>query len=305
MVLVLLMMTLNVLESHATVLINLIVTYPGGGTDNVPLTSVSEIYTNTTSDESADDSPDLLSSSNSNSILSDSTKDIYVSVDGSDSNTGEENSPYQTISKAFSSVTASDNAVIHLGEGTFNPPTSYLNINFNHVNQNTSLTFVGAGFNKTIIESTSTNYFAQVGSNAVVAFENITFTNFKPSSQASVIYSQGTLTVDSCIFESNGNTNSYGAIYFYANNRNLTVKNSIFKFNIARQSTADIYAANGNITLFNNKFINPKITSPNIRSTRGYSVFASTSYTINITGNTFENIASPNLYDAGLKKILS
>ena len=221
-------------------------------------------------------------------------------MDGSDSNTGDENSPYQTISKAYSSVTASDNAIIHLGEGTFNPPSSYLNINLNHVAQNTSLTFVGAGFNKTIIESSSTNFFTQIGNNAIVSFVNITFTNFKPSSQASVIYSQGTLTVDNCIFENNGATNSYGAIYFSGSNRNLTVKNSIFNSNIARTSTADIWAANGNITLFNNHFSNPKISSPNSRNTRGYSVYASTSYFVNITGNTFENIASPNLYDAGL-----
>ena len=221
-------------------------------------------------------------------------------MDGSDSNTGDENNPYQTISKAYSSVTASDNAIIHLGEGTFNPPSSYLNINLNHVAQNTSLTFVGAGFNKTIIESSSTNFFTQIGNNAIVSFVNITFTNFKPSSQASVIYSQGTLTVDNCIFENNGATNSYGAIYFSGSNRNLTVKNSIFNSNIARTSTADIWAANGNITLFNNHFSNPKISSPNSRNTRGYSVYASTSYFVNITGNTFENIASPNLYDAGL-----
>ena len=128
-------------------------------------------------------------------------KEIYVSDTGDDSNTGSSNSPYATIGKAISEVSASDDATIYISKGTFSSDgNGDFEINLNHISNGGNLKFIGAGANETILDGQNSLRFAKIGQNSNVTFKNITFINFK-ASNGGTLYSEGILTVDSCVFK--------------------------------------------------------------------------------------------------------
>ncbi|WP_405294410.1 hypothetical protein [Methanobrevibacter sp.] len=200
--------------------------------------------------------------SNSDSLSSDdSSKSIYVDTAGSDSSDGSQKSPYATINKAISETNASQKTVIYLGEGTFvGENNTDLSIGLAHNENGGSLTIIGKGIGKTIIDA---NYeapiFKSISADAVVSLVNITFVHGKGNS-GSAISNAGFLTIDTCQF-SNCEASDYGTVYQSGNN-NLTILNSKFSNNKAYNG-ADVYFSRENylLTLIGNEFENSTVSS--------------------------------------------
>lgn len=149
------------------------------------------------------------------------TKDIYVKDTGNDSNTGSAESPYATVARAYSDVNASNDATIHIGEGTYllsETVTHYvedygdgeteewdeehngLYIDLDHKSFGGNLKFIGAGADKTFLDGQSAFYFATVNSKAKVLIKDVTFINCK-NDVGGTILNYGNLTVENCVFK--------------------------------------------------------------------------------------------------------
>ena len=232
-----------------------------------------------------------LDSNNNENLASDNDQSIYVSNDGSDSASGNQNSPYATINKAILDVNASKNATIYLDEGIFTGENNTdLSINLSHQTNGGSLSIIGKGNGKTVIDA---NYeapiFKSISADSVIYLINITFTHGKNSNGAAIA-NGGLLTIDSCEFISNEAT-TYGTVYQTANN-NLTILNSKFANNKANNG-ADIYFSRQNylLTLIGNEFENSTATgswaiASSVDMENGMSV---------IRKNTFKNMPVTNL----------
>lgn len=171
--------------------------------------------------------------SNSVSVLSDSNSDVYVSPTGNDNNVGDVNNPFATINKAIDSNVSN----IHLSEGKFiGAGNNGLTI------ENKSITIIGAGADKTIIDLNKTQ-FMDIKSTSSVVLTNLTIINGY-TKYGGAIYNNGNLTIQNCNFKNNSAT-SGGAIYHDSNA--LTLKDCIFENNKADDGD-DIYgyiATNG------------------------------------------------------------
>ena len=215
--------------------------------------------------QEANDSLQLDSSDNF--ILNDDSTDsvsndkaVYVETDGDDTGSGSENSPYASINKAISSVNASDNAVIYLGNGNFvGENNTDLSINLAHKNYNGSLTIIGQG-SKTVIDANGTSQiFSSIGADSIVTLMNITFINGK-GKLGSAISNSGDLTIDGCTFENNSAV-SYATVY-QDNSNNLRIYNSLFKGNTADSGNSAVYfyeysdSKNFKVEIVNSTFIN-------------------------------------------------
>ena len=199
-------------------------------------------------------------------------KDIYVSDNGDDLNTGSIDSPYATIGKAIGDVNASDDATIHIGKGTFSSENDGdFSIDLNHRTYNGNLKFIGAGSDETVIDGQNAFRFASIGQNSNITFINLTFINFK-ASEGATLYSEGILTVDNCVFRDSYATGTNGgAIYSQADTSQLYVKNSQFiscsangnpNYNQEFEGGGAICAYNIYCAyLENNSFINTRINS--------------------------------------------
>ena len=214
-------------------------------------------------------------------------KTVYVeTAKGSDSGAGTEASPYETINKAISDVTASDKAVIYLGSGTYSGDNNTnLKIDLSHKNYGGSLTIIGAEDGTTVIDGSGDSpIIAAISGDSIVTLKNIVFTNGK-SDMGSAIRSAGELTIDNCIFEENYVTN-LGAIY--SENGNLTITNSKFYKNTGNQYVDLYFSHNGLVTLINNTFDSGIATSSWADTP---AVYVGTGKSV-IKGNTFKNLTS-------------
>lgn len=190
------------------------------------------------------------------------TKEIYVSDTGNDSNVGSKESPYATVKKAYSDVNASNDATIHIGEGTFflegstfhyyedygdgdieewDEEYNGLYIDLNHKSFGGNLKFIGAGADKTFLDGQSAFYFATINSKANVLIKDVTFINCK-NYNGGTISNEGNLTIENCIFKDSYATNNKGGAIAAtgsgggmiiigeptAGGTSLTVKNSQF-----------------------------------------------------------------------------
>ena len=166
-------------------------------------------------------------------------KAVYVETDGDDTGSGSENSPYASINKAISSVNASDNAIIYLGNGNFvGENNTDLSINLAHKNYNGSLTIIGQG-TKTVIDANGTSQiFKSISADSIVTLMNITFINGK-GNLGSAISNSGDLTIDGCTFENNSAV-TYATVYQDDSN-NLRIYNSVFKGNTADSGNSAVY----------------------------------------------------------------
>ena len=166
-------------------------------------------------------------------------KAVYVETDGDDTGSGSENSPYASINKAISSVNASDNAVIYLGNGNFvGENNTDLSIDLAHKNYNGSLTIIGQG-SKTVIDANGTSQiFKSISADSIVTLMNITFINGK-GKLGSAISNSGDLTIDGCTFENNSAI-TYATVYQDDSN-NLRIYNSVFKGNRADSGNSAVY----------------------------------------------------------------
>lgn len=222
--------------------------------------SAQEDATDINSDDSlAADETNQLNSDNNDNLADSYGQSKYVAIDGDDNAAGNENSPYKTINKAISEVNSSQKSVIYLGEGTFSGENNTdLSINLAHKENGGSLTIIGKGMGKTIIDA---NYeapiFKSIGADSVVTLINITFTQGK-NSDGAAITNNGNLTIDGCEFK-NFEATSSGAIYQTKNNP-LTILNSKFANNVGDDG-ADIYFSSENlITIIGCEFENSTIS---------------------------------------------
>jgi len=210
---------------------------------------------------------------NSGEITSDdgSNSDIYVSPSGDDSNTGKSNtSALKTINASISKVNESDNAIIHLGEGTFaGNGNNMINIKLAHNNYNGSITFIGAGYNKTFIDGEGQYKLFTISADSRVNFINLTFINSKDN-LGGVMTNDGIVNIDNCIFENNTAV-SGGSVFYTEELSTTTVKNSLFVNNNASGDGGVAYMS-GNASFINSKFINSsavKVSSWGYSNTEG------------------------------------
>ena len=127
--------------------------------------------------------------SNSVSVLSGSNSDVYVSPTGNDNNVGDVNNPFATINKAIDSNVSN----IHLSEGKFiGTGNNGLTI------ENKSITIIGAGADKTIIDLNKTQ-FMDIKSTSSVVLTNLTIINGY-TKYGGAIYNNGNLTIQNCNF---------------------------------------------------------------------------------------------------------
>ena len=209
-----------------------------------------------------------LNSIDSDNLASDNyDKSIYVDNTGSDSAAGNQSSPYASLNKAISQANASQNVVINLAEGTYlGENNTDLSINLAHKQNNGSLTIIGKGIGKTIIDADyASPIFKSIGADSIVTLVNITFTHGK-NNLGSAITTSADLTIDSCEFIRN-EASAYAAVYQTTAN-NLKITNSKFKDNVANSGNAALY----------------------------YSVWGSNNYTVTISDSIFENSTTSYAY---------
>lgn len=153
--------------------------------------------------------------------------EFYVDLGGDDSNSGQLNSPFNSINKAVEVSDPRDNVVIHLGEGTFEGNGNVMiSINKAHLSQGGSITIVGAGADKTIIKGSSAYYAFNIYADSVVTLRDLSIVDCK-SVEGGAICNSGTLLVDKCIFRNNFAFNTGGAISSIENG-DCKIYNSVF-----------------------------------------------------------------------------
>ena len=180
--------------------------------------------------------------SNSVSVLSDSNSDVYVSPTGNDNNVGDVNNPFATINKAIDSNVSN----IHLSEGKFiGAGNNGLTI------ENKTITIIGAGADKTIIDLNKTQ-FMDIKSTSSVVLTNLTINGY--TKYGGAIYNNGNLTIQNCNFKNNSATfenasttatgSSYGGGAIYGSSFNL--KNNTMTNCVAKSGNGNyIFASSG------------------------------------------------------------
>ena len=191
------------------------------------------------------------SSNSSNDV-----KDIYVSPSGDDTNTGEsESSQLKTINASLSKVNASDIATVHLAKGIYSEDgDSLIAIDLAHNVYGGSLTFIGQGYNETIIDGLEINKLFTIGADSVVTFKNISFINAKD--QYGAITNNGNLTIVDCVFENDVATSYGGAVYTPSSfaNATLDVSGTVFNNCSAQYGGGAVYSS-GSASFKDSKFL--------------------------------------------------
>nr|WP_302146579.1 right-handed parallel beta-helix repeat-containing protein [Methanobrevibacter smithii] len=184
--------------------------------------------------------------SNSVSVLSGSNSDVYVSPTGNDNNVGDVNNPFATINKAIDSNVSN----IHLSEGKFiGTGNNGLTI------ENKSITIIGAGADKTIIDLNKTQ-FMDIKSTSSVVLTNLTIINGY-TKYGGAIYNNGNLTIQNCNFKNNSAT-SGGAIYS-GTTANLNIYSSTFEDNVVTDRGGAIFSYSY-VGIYDSTFIRNKGT---------------------------------------------
>jgi len=184
--------------------------------------------------------------SNSVSVLSDSNSDVYVSPTGNDNNVGDVNNPFATINKAIDSNVSN----IHLSEGKFiGAGNNGLTI------ENKTITIIGAGVDKTIIDLNGTQ-FMDIKSTSSVVLTNLTIINGY-GEYGGAIYGSGNLTIQNCNFKNNSAT-AGGAIYF-GTTANLNIYSSTFEDNVVTDGGGAVFSYSY-VGIYDSTFIRNKGT---------------------------------------------
>ena len=180
------------------------------------------------------------------SVLSGSNSDVYVSPTGNDNNVGDVNNPFATISKAIDSNVSN----IHLSEGKFiGAGNNGLTI------ENKTITIIGAGVDKTIIDLNGTQ-FMDIKSTSSVVLTNLTIINGY-GEYGGAIYGSGNLTIQNCNFKNNSAT-AGGAIYF-GTTANLNIYSSTFEDNVVTDSGGAVFSYSY-VGIYDSTFIRNKGT---------------------------------------------
>lgn len=218
-------------------------------------------------------------------------KTVYVSVNGSDSNLGDELHPFKTLGYAVNHITLF--GTIKLGEGTFSASGIVLN---------NSITIVGSGRDKTIIDGLNNGktIFNITKRNVVLSIRSVTIKNGKSNNEfsAGAIVSSGKLNVYSSAFVDNTATGLYSGGAIYSNGiLNLThckfVNNVVTNVN----SQGGAIRSYNNITYISNcQFDSNKVTGNN--STGGSVIYSEYSDLI-INSTIFTNNTAKGKYVTG------
>ena len=129
---------------------------------------------------------------------------VYVSTNGNDTNDGSQPHPFQSLSKAISSVNG--NGTICVGRGTYSGPK---NRNLT-INKNVKITSNGSDEFITI-DAENQDSILNINSNITVKIENIIFKN-AVGDYGAAIYNLGNLSINRSCLASNS-ANYGGAVY--------------------------------------------------------------------------------------------
>ena len=136
------------------------------------------------------------------------TSHIYVNPSGNDAWNGQSSThvssnvgPKKTIKSGVSTI--SSGGVLRLSSGTYNE---------NNIAISKSVTILGAGKDKTIINGNYKGVIMKINSNAKVTISGLRFYKGK-ASYGGAIHNSGYLTISSSKFQSNTSPNYGGAIY--------------------------------------------------------------------------------------------
>lgn len=223
----------------------------------------------------------------------------YVNaIDTTSTNARINSTNYTSIGEALNASGSND--AIYLGEGTFSGENNR-DITLDKNNTGGTISLIGAGVNKTVIDLGG-HQFLKINKGTSIIIKNLTIKNGN-STYGGVIYSQGTLTVDTVRFINNVATSSGGSLYISSDNKN-TIINCQFINNSARTggaicsySAVEIQnctfndnnaASNGGSIYLSNKdsIINASTFNSSKASTSGGAIYASAG---NISNCMFEN----------------
>ena len=160
------------------------------------------------------------------------TGPIYVSKDGSDSNSGKEDAPVATIAKAVELAQAGSGQVI-IKEGSYNE---------NNITINSEIPLTITGEDNVVIDGTGlgTSSMFIIKTSQAIVFKNIKFANNK-AKYGAAIDMEGSrsgllpidVTIDNCVFEKLEATSQGGAIYATYTAGKLLINNTVFTKNNA------------------------------------------------------------------------
>lgn len=198
---------------------------------------------------------------------SNNTQYVYVSTDGSDSNSGTKNSPKKTIQNALSTV--SKGGTIYLSNGTYKQSEISINNDVTILGENTKNTIIDCekkqAFNTegtitfkgfTIENAYSTTNGAAINNNGTLKIEGLKIKTSYSNNLGGAVYNTGNLKISKTAFSSN-NAKNGGAIF---NTNNLTIKYTTFSSNKAKQSGSAIFS-NGTLNINSCNFTNNYNTS--------------------------------------------
>ena len=221
--------------------------------------------------------------------------EFYVDLGGDDSNSGQLNSPFNSINKAVEVSKSNDNVVIHLGEGTFEGNGNVMiSINKAHLSQGGSITIVGAGADKTIIKGSSAYYAFNIYADSVVTLRDLSIVDCK-SVEGGAICNSGTLLVDNCIFRNNFAFNTGGAISSIENG-DCKIYNSVFINNSVicndeyeNANGGAVYSLKSDLLVDSCRFVGNFAKGNCLNAISGGAIYSGTSANLDIYYSTFED----------------
>ncbi|MEN6574594.1 hypothetical protein [Methanobacterium aggregans] len=237
----------------------------------------------------------LVSVSSVSAIPVGTASQVYVSINGSDTNNGSAEAPYLTIQKGVGS--AAENGTVHIANGVYSGEGN-TNITIGY-----SMNLIGQSQTGTIINGAGTNWIFNIHS-GTVTIQNLTFINGTNNGDYSVNnygggaiynYEDATAIIKDCTFKGNTGSEYGGAIM---NDGNLTVNRSTFIGNSAYEGGA-IYQCDGTATITESTF------TGNTAYYEGGAIYMDSQTTTTITSCTFTGntasrggaIANPYGYD--------
>jgi len=199
------------------------------------------------------------------------SSDVYVAINGSDSNAGTMDSPFLTIAQGVASV--AENGTVHIADGVYSG-TGNVNIT---INQN--MIIQGQSPAGTIINGDNSSWIFHID-DATVTIQGLTIVNATGNMWMGPVYNDydGTLIVRDCNFRNNHASSGAGIF----NDGKATVINCTFRDNYADEGGA-IYQCDGTINIIGCTFIN------NIAEYDGGALFMDSETETNITGCIFLN----------------
>ena len=180
--------------------------------------------------------------------------DVYVSIEGSDSNSGlSQNDPFKTIQYALSRIytDAQNPHTIFLAPGVYSPET---NGDFFPLELLDNLTLSGNSANETILDASFTNSVIRIQNSSNIVIRNVTIKDGEaPYGHGGGIYFNfSNPRIENVILKNNHAERGAG---MFCTNSEAVIINTIFQDNIASYSGGAFYSA-GDIIFINTTFVN-------------------------------------------------